>query len=116
MDDAELIEAVREGRTEAYGHLVERYQGLIFRICYRLTGSVSDAEDLAHDAFVDVYIKLDQLRNPERFPAWLKSIALNLCRIWYRRRQRETVGLPEDLADCREAEADDRSDYGRMFS
>src|SRR6266536_3246246 len=114
MQDSELIGKVRAGDREAFGRLVERYQGLIYQLCFRVAGNVPDAEDLAHEAFVEAYLKLDQLRDPEKFARWLRTLALNLCRMWYRQRQREAVGLPEEATECREEE--DRSIYQRMFS
>jgi RNA polymerase sigma-70 factor, ECF subfamily len=79
MQDSELIQAVRAGDREAFGRLVERYQAAIYRLCHGVTGNAPDAEELAHDAFVEAYLKLHQLRDPEKFAPWLKRLALNLC-------------------------------------
>src|SRR5438067_935784 len=87
--NSELVERVRAGEREAYGQLVERCQGLIYQLCYGVTGNPSDAEELAHETFVEAYLKLPQLRDPQRFAPWLKTLALNLCRMWYRQRRRE---------------------------
>ena len=43
------VEVARAGERDAVGWLVKKHQGLVFGICYRLTGSVHDAEDLAHE-------------------------------------------------------------------
>src|SRR5277367_4564114 len=99
MEDAELVGAVRRGDRQAYGVLVERYRQSILRLCYRIAGNLPDAEDLAHDAFVEAYLKLEQLRDPCRFAPWLKAVALNLCRAWYRRSRRANVELTEDYAE-----------------
>jgi RNA polymerase sigma-70 factor, ECF subfamily len=79
MEDSELVQAVRAGDREAFGRLVERYQAAIYRLCLRVTGNIPDAEELAHDSFVEAYLKLSQLRDPEMFAPWLKTVALNLC-------------------------------------
>jgi RNA polymerase sigma-70 factor (ECF subfamily) len=89
MEDRDLVLAVRAGDPTAFGRLVERYEAAIYRLCRRVTGNAADAEELAHDSFVEAWIKLHQLREPEKFASWLKRLALNLCRMWYRRRQRE---------------------------
>jgi RNA polymerase sigma factor (sigma-70 family) len=112
MHDSELIQAVLAGDREAFGPLVERYQGQIYRLCYRVTGNIPDAEELAHDAFVEAYLKLRQLRDPEKFAPWLKTLALNLCRMWYRRNRRVVVApLPESAAAVEE----DRLLHTRLF-
>jgi RNA polymerase sigma factor (sigma-70 family) len=98
MQDAELVGAVRTGDRQAYATLVERYRQHILRLCYRVAGNLPDAEDLAHEAFVEAYVKLDQLRDPEKFAPWLRALALNLCRAWYRRSRRADVELTEEVA------------------
>src|SRR5437016_5963758 len=86
--DRELVERVLAGEREAYGRLVERCPGLIYHLCYGVTGNPSDAEELAHETFVEAYVKLPQLRDPQRFAPWLKTLALNLCPMCFRQRRR----------------------------
>src|SRR5690242_5552178 len=88
VEDSELVAAVLAGRREVFGQLVERHRAWVFQLCYRIAGNVPDAEDLAHEAFVEAYLKLSQLRDAEKFAPWLKAVALNLCRMWYRRNRR----------------------------
>src|SRR5579871_6415415 len=105
MDDGELVCAVRAGNRRAYGTLVERYRQPILRLCYRVAGNLPDAEDLAHESFVEAYLKLEQLRDPQKFAPWLKALALNLCRAWYRRSRRGAVELSEEMAEEPERDA-----------
>jgi RNA polymerase sigma-70 factor (ECF subfamily) len=105
MEDGELVNRVRAGDRQSYGILVERYRQRILRLCYRVAGNLPDAEDLAHDAFVEAYLKLAQLREPHKFASWLKTLALNLCRAWYRRQRRCNVELTEEIV----AEPDERA-------
>lgn len=91
------VEAARAGDHDAFRWLVKRHQGLVFGICYRLTGNVHDAEDLAHESFVEAYVKLGTLREPATFTAWLRTLTLNLCRMWYRQQKRNPVEFWEQL-------------------
>jgi len=93
MQDAELIAAVRSGDREAFDVLVGRHRAGVYRLCRRMAGNAPDAEDLAHQAFVEAWLKLHQLRDPDRFGAWLRIIVMNTCRMWLRRRKRD----PETL-------------------
>jgi RNA polymerase sigma-70 factor (ECF subfamily) len=93
--DAELVLAVRAGDSEAYGQLIERHGPRIHALCYRISGRAAVAPELAHDSFVEAYLKLEQLREPALFGAWLRRIALNLCRMWLRRRPLE-LSFDED--------------------
>ena len=61
---------------QLFEHLVETYQNLIFTICYRLTGSYFDAEDLAQDTFLSAYKHLPYFDGKNE-KAWLTRIATN---------------------------------------
>lgn len=93
MDDGELVLRARTGDRRAFGELVTRYRGRLYRLCYGMVGNRADAEDLAHDAFVEAYLKLEQLRDLEKFGSWIRTLALNLCRMWHRRRKRDQEGM-----------------------
>ena len=54
-------------------------------ICQRIVGNQQVAEELAHDAFLLAFAKMDQLRNPQRFEAWLTSITTNVARRYMQR-------------------------------
>jgi RNA polymerase sigma-70 factor (ECF subfamily) len=104
MEDGALVNMVRAGDRGAFTTLVERHQARVIGLCYRVAGNMPDAEDLAHQAFVEAYVKLGQLREPERFGGWLRTIALNLCRAWYRQRRNGPAELRDDVAAVGEPE------------
>jgi len=95
MDDGELVLRARTGDRRAFGELVARYRGRLYKLCYGMVGNRADAEDLAHDAFVEAYLKLEQLRDLEKFGSWIRTLTLNLCRMWHRRRKRDREGMSE---------------------
>jgi RNA polymerase sigma-70 factor (ECF subfamily) len=78
-DDLVLVEAARQGETEAFGHLVRKYQGRLHATVARLTGTSSDAADILQDAFVRAYQKLDQFHGDSSFYTWMYRIAVNLA-------------------------------------
>lgn len=78
--DAELLEASRRGEREAFGALVERYQGVVCAVSYSRTGNRALSEDVAQDTFLAAWHQLDQLREASRLRAWLCGIARNLAR------------------------------------
>ncbi len=93
--DASLIRACLAGAIEAFGELVERYRDAVYGLCYARVGDFERARDLAQDTFVSAYRALGQLRDPERFPAWLRSIADNACKAALRRRQSPEESLED---------------------
>ncbi len=89
MTDAEIIRQVRAGETEAYSQLVRRYQNIVYGLAYHHVRAFEDARDIAQEAFLQAYINLDRLREPEKFGPWLRQITVNECRAWRRRRRPE---------------------------
>ncbi|MBM3213435.1 sigma-70 family RNA polymerase sigma factor [Candidatus Poribacteria bacterium] len=87
---------------QRFGELVAEHRHEVVMLCLSIVGSPEEAEDLAHDAFVEAYLKLEQLREADRFPSWLRTIARNVCRMWLRR-QRRHVPCPCDVPVSRDA-------------
>lgn len=91
--ETELVERAASD-LDAFGELVERYRGTIQRQCYSSVRDRDHAEDLAQETFIRAYLNLDQLKDPSRFPNWLRKIASNACREFARSSARHE--LPSD--------------------
>ncbi len=85
--EAQLVRSAQGGQVEAFGQLVRAYQDRLYNVVYRLCGRESDAEELAQEAFLKAFEKLDQFRGGSRFFTWLFRIATNLA-LSHRRRTR----------------------------
>lgn len=83
--DAELIQQVLQGKQEAFGILVKRYQKGVHALVWRKIGDFHIAEEITQDAFLKAYHKLDTLKNRNLFAGWLYVIASHLCSDWYRK-------------------------------
>jgi RNA polymerase sigma factor (sigma-70 family) len=84
--DAELVAACLAGEREAFGALIGRHERRVRAVAGRLVGD--EADDVAQEAFLQAYLGLERLREPERFASWVTAIAVNLARMRLRR-QRE---------------------------
>jgi RNA polymerase sigma-70 factor (ECF subfamily) len=84
--DEELIARMSRGDAIAYETLFSRYRESALRLAQRFTGRQTDAEDLAQEAFLKVYIHAHQ-HDPEAAPfkTWFFAILGNLCRNAVRR-------------------------------
>ena len=91
--DSELITECLQGRTDSFGQLVTRYQERLFGTLVTMLGSVEDARDVAQEAFVQAYQKLDSFRGQSAFYSWLFRIALNSSVDHHRRQRRPTVSI-----------------------
>src|SRR5688572_24082915 len=76
---AELVVAAQAGDRAAFAELVERYQRAVFHTALRKTGDVGEAQELVQDVFVQALRKIGQLRVPEAFGGWLRSITGRLA-------------------------------------
>lgn len=84
--DRDLIERTRAGDQRAFAVLVGRYGREVYARLARRVRYPEDAEDLLQEVFVKAYTQLGQLKDSDRFEAWLGAIADNEARMWYRRR------------------------------
>ena len=114
MEDSKLVQAILSGDQELFGMLMDRHRPMVHRLCFQMVADGFAAEELAHDAFVEAYLRLDQLRDPAKFRFWLKQIALNLCRMWFRKRKLQMVELSEESQEMVEEEESDEDIHVQM--
>ena len=71
LDDAALVMRALGGNKSAFCEIVSRYQTLLCSLAYSAVGDIKYSEDLAQDAFVEAWRKLDTLHDPNKLKAWL---------------------------------------------
>ena len=94
-NDEILVKQAMTGDKDAFGQLVQIYQGAVYGLCYHIVGNFADAQDLAQEAFVQSYQDLHQLREPAKFANWLNRVTRNICGMWLRRRNSKIIPLDE---------------------
>ena len=91
-DDQRLISECLEGKTEAFGELVRRYQDRLFNTVFRLVGNAEDAQDVVQDAFLSAYQSLHNFKGDSLFFTWIYRIAINTA-ISLKRKQKSTLSI-----------------------
>jgi RNA polymerase sigma-70 factor (ECF subfamily) len=76
---SELVLAAQSGDRAAFGELFERFERHVFAIAFRKLGDYNEAQELTQDVFIQALTKLDQLRVPEAFAGWLRSITSRMA-------------------------------------
>jgi RNA polymerase sigma-70 factor (ECF subfamily) len=89
-----LLEAAQGGDEAAFGRLVDLHRGELNAHCYRMLGSVHDAEDALQDAMLRAWRGLPKFEGRSSVRSWLYRIATNTCLDVIQRRPKRV--LPVD--------------------
>ena len=109
MDDAQvaalLVRRCVAGDAAAWEEIVQQYHRRIYNICYRFTGSGSDAEDLAQEVFIKMYRTLNTYdAGKGAFMTWVTTMTRNLLVDHFRK------GKQERLTDSLDTTSSDHED------
>jgi RNA polymerase sigma-70 factor (ECF subfamily) len=103
FQDRRVVASVLQGDRDAFGILVDRYQGLVAGVAWRYGVPREEIEDVVSEAFVKAYRNLERYRPVHPFSTWLYRLAANHAVDHGRRRRRERARaeLPQQLDDPR---------------
>ena len=79
VESAELLSAARDGDEQAFESLLEPHRRALHLHCYRLLGSLHDADDALQETSVRAWRGLDGFEPRAPFRSWLFKIATNVC-------------------------------------
>jgi RNA polymerase sigma-70 factor (ECF subfamily) len=97
-DDQELIARSLDADHQAYAELVDRYKNALYRHCFAIVRREDVAEDIAQEAFITAYYKLDSYNPTYRFSTWLFKIATNKA-LTYLKRAAKEVAMDDELIE-----------------
>jgi RNA polymerase sigma-70 factor (ECF subfamily) len=111
IDERDLLEAARSGDQDAFARLIEPYHAQLRAHCYRMLGSVPDAEDALQETLLRAWRSLPRFEGRSSLRSWLYTIATNASLRAIEKRPKRV--LPIDYApaaDPRGARADPVND------
>lgn len=89
-EESDLVRRIRQGETERFAELIDRYQRHVGRIVGRRVPA-ERVRELVHEVFVKAYVNLAQFSDKAPFEHWLAGIAVRTCYDFWRERAREEV-------------------------
>src|SRR5437764_3175223 len=93
----DVLERARSGDEDAFRELVEPFRSELQFHCYRILGSVQDAEDLLQETLLAAWRGLDRFEGRASVRSWLYRIATNRCLNTLRDSGRRTIEPRTDL-------------------
>src|SRR5919198_1357525 len=99
VDELDLA-AARAGDEDAFRRLTDTYPRELHLHCYRMLGSLHEAEDGVQETLLRAWRHLAGFEGRSSFRAWLYSIATNVCLSQRRRRRPDIAGLPTALVEA----------------
>ncbi|NOY95398.1 MAG: RNA polymerase sigma factor [Chlorobi bacterium] len=77
MKDAELVQQVLNGNSNAFRFLVSNHQRLVIHIVGRIVQQQEEIEDICQEVFMKVFQKLKKFRGDSKLSTWIATIAYN---------------------------------------
>lgn len=97
MEDKELIEQIQNGDLKSFSELITRHQNKIFVFLVVRVNNRHEAEDLTQEAFLTAYKKINEFQTDQPALPWLRGIALNLLRNYWRKKKAISAGGQDEL-------------------
>src|ERR1043165_725152 len=101
-NEREVYRAAIQGDREAFEMIIRTQSRPLFAIAYGILQNREEAEDAVQDALVKAWKSRWRVRDPEKFPAWLATIARYRARDLLRKHR--TIPLDEQLLETSAAE------------
>jgi RNA polymerase sigma-70 factor (ECF subfamily) len=84
--DYELAQKAAQNDMGAFEELYQRHNRRVYSLCLRMTGNVSEAEDLAQEVFIQLFRKIGSFRGESAFTTWLHRLTVNQVLMHFRKR------------------------------
>lgn len=111
ISDEELIQEITQSNdTHLFGILYDRYASVVYNKCLGFIGSKEEAQDLTHDIFVKLFVKLKTFKGDAKFSTWMFAFTYNHCVNYLQREikgKKNTFSVDDDYGEVKEDEVSD---------
>lgn len=102
FNEAEAIERAKQGDAKAFQALYDKHKRRVYSLCLRMTANTAEAEDLAQEAFLQLYRKITTFRGESAFSTWLHRLSVNVVLMHLRKKSLPVVSLEETTQSSEE--------------
>ena len=95
MNEAEAIRLAQQGDAGAFERIYRLHSRRVYALCLRMVGNTAEAEDLAQDAFLQLFRKIGTFRGESAFSTWLHRLSVNVVLMKLRKKTLPETSLEE---------------------
>lgn len=111
--EADAIRLAQQGNAEAFEFIYRMHSRRVYALCLRMVGNTAEAEDLAQEAFLQLFRKIQTFRGESAFSTWLHRLSVNVVLMKLRRKSLPETSL-EEMTEPDEESAGPRKDVGSV--
>jgi RNA polymerase sigma-70 factor (ECF subfamily) len=112
VSESQAIEKAKQGDAEAFQVLYDMHKRRVYSLCLRMTANTAEAEDLAQEAFLQLFRKIGTFRGESAFSTWLHRLSVNVVLMHLRKKGLPVVSLEETTQGSGGEEDTPKKDFG----
>ncbi len=114
----QIVRQCQQNDKKAFGLLYTMMHDRLRSICLHYVPNNATAEDLLHDAFILIFSRIGELKEPRKAEAWASTVTRNVCLLYlHEQSQHTTISLSEaNSADKMTAVEPDPLDYKELLT
>jgi len=97
LPEAVAIRRAQQGDAAAFERLYQLHKGRVYSLCLRMLGNPAEAEDMAQEAFLQLFRKIATFRGESAFSTWLHRLTVNVVLMHLRKKVLPQVPLDEPV-------------------
>jgi len=111
LSEADAIRLAQLGDPAAFERIYQLHSRRVYALCLRMVGNTAEAEDLAQEAFLQLFRKIGTFRGESAFSTWLHRLSVNVVLMKLRKKSLPETSL-EEQTDPDEEAGGPRKDFG----
>ncbi len=95
LSEADAIRLAQQGDPEAFERIYQLHNRRVYALCLRMVGNTAEAEDLAQEAFLQLFRKIGTFLGESAFSTWLHRLSVNVVLMKLRKKSLPETSLEE---------------------